>query len=200
MGLRRCVITVILLLGCSALAWPQSDSIPLGDVARQKPARKARRVITDDDLPRHPSPPPDAAAPTSDDKDAPSKPADGADAKPADGDMAATRKTLEDLLVKEQALNAEIANLEKQAGDSPVDSRRDVLLDVIRNRNADLENARASITATEQHLLELLRKDAKAPDSKPKDSAGDSANTEKTAANQPPAEVGPDSTQSQSKD
>ncbi len=200
MGVCRITIVTMLLIGSSLPGCAQSDSIPLGDVARQKPARKARRVITDDDFPRHPTPPPDA---TVSDKDSAAKPPDSAAAKPANDDLAATRKALEDLLAKQQALNSEIANLKQQADDAPADERRDALLDVISKRNADLETTRASIGTTEQHLLELLHKQSTPTDDSKasKDSKADaSASAEKTADNQPPAEAPSDSNPSPAKD
>ncbi len=202
MAFRRVLIAITLLIGGSLTGGAQSDSIPLGDVARQKPARKAQRVITDDDLPPRPVPPPDAAD-TVADKVAVAKPADSAVAKPANDDLAATRKALEELLAKQQALNSEIANLKQQADDAPVDARRDVLLDVISRRTSDLETTRASIATTEQHLLELLRKESvPSDDSKAsKDSKADaSASAGKTADNPPATEAAQELSPSQAKD
>ncbi len=199
MRLGRVLITIALLIVGSAVCWGQADSIPLGDVARQKPARKARRVITDDDLPRRPTPAPETA-PVADGKNVPAKADDSAASKPANDDLVASRQALEELLGREQALNLEIANLKKQAEDAPVDSRRDVLFEVISSRTEELQQARASIAVTQQHLLELLRKDATpAKDSKPSKNSK-LEEPAKTAENQPPAETPPDSNPPQPKE
>jgi hypothetical protein len=183
MGFRRALILAF-LAGCFSFASAQSDSIPLGDVARQKPAKKAHHVFTDDNTPRRAAPDP---IPPAADNGAAEKTADANSeaAKPADDDMTATRKSLQELLTREQNLRWELVNLKKQADDAPVDSRRDVLLEVIDRRTADLDSTRAEITTTEQHLLELLSKQPKpAADAKPDAKSKDS----KEAEDKPPDE------------
>ncbi len=168
MRLGRVLIGVALLIGCSAVSWAQSDSVPLGDVARQRPARKARRVITDDDLPPRPAPPVATADLAADNVSA-AKPADAPASKPSD-ELATTRKTLEELLSEEQNLRSEVVNLKKQTDDSPADSRRDVLFDLLDRKTRELEETRAAITTTEHHLLELLSKQPQsAADTNPKE-------------------------------
>ncbi len=201
MGLRRALI-VAFLAGCCAVAFAQSDSIPLGDVARQKPAAKAHHVYTDDNMPRRSAPAADPATQAADNPAAPEKAADASSdaAKPADDDMTATRKTLQELLTREQNLRWGIVNLKKQADDAPADSRRDVLLEVIDKRTAELDSTRAEITTMEQHLLELLSKQPKpAADAQPKDgklAENKPADETKTAASdgsapQPPSSDSP---------
>jgi hypothetical protein len=52
------------VLALCLAGWAQSADIPLGDLVKQpKPARKAARVITNDDLPQHPPEPRPLATP-----------------------------------------------------------------------------------------------------------------------------------------
>lgn len=170
--------SLAVLLGAATLAWTQSDPLPLGDVARQKPARKARFVITNDDLPPNPEPLPaknsitlstsaDEGNPAAKTEPAGVK-AEGKAAHPDLETVSDARKTLEQLLRHQQFLADQVNALQEQIEAGPREGRRDVLVDMLRAKSSDLQDVQAQVRKAQEDLLAAIRDAEKASKETPK--------------------------------
>jgi len=143
-------LLVCLLAG--SVMWAQSDQPSLADVARQKSATKAKRVVTNDEIPPSPeanNPPPSSGASTSSAKG--SAPGAKADAKkPAEKPaMSAEKQTkLQELMQEHDNILKVIAQLQ-QLIDSASDQNRIVTLSPM------LEHAKDSLAENQAEIDKL---------------------------------------------
>jgi hypothetical protein len=156
--LFRIFAFVVALALMAGLGWSQS----LGDVARQQrgDGRKAKRVITDEDIPARSQPAQangsaaasgssSAVADAAEAKEAPAHPEAGAQAK--DPESQATAKRVEELKNSEAVEKRIIEKLEKALGENPSEFRRGMLQE-------SLENARKQLEMYTQERQELEQK------------------------------------------
>ncbi len=146
--IRLTVVSTVALLGLGVLAQqqPKPDEVPLGDVVKQqKAAKKAKRVITDDDMPARPPEPAPAtaasgsgAASSETKSEAEPKGESGgkaADAKPAAAkspEAQAHEKRIADLKYAEEAEKKTIQKMEDAlAGPEVTDNRRRMYEDTL---------------------------------------------------------------------
>lgn len=163
----------LLLMSVTACAAAQQQQTPLGDVVKQnKPARKAARVITDEDMPSHPQPAepaPSAAADTGSaaSTDTAAKPSEDAKdpkaAKPADEK---SKDSAEVLAIKSRLkeLDMDIPNLQrmlKGTDDAAVNSadpeRRAIFENASKNHRYSLQHAMNEKQELNDKLQELKK-------------------------------------------
>ncbi len=169
--IRFAVITVVTMLGVAVLAQqqPKPDQVPLGDIARQqKAAKKAKRVITDDDLPaRAPETAPAAAegngATAAEAQAAGKETAEAQTATPPPSDEQARQKKIAELKDSEEAEKRIIAKMEASLADPNLpDNRR-------RMYQETLSSARQLLEKFQNERQELEKQAAAAkPPAKPK--------------------------------
>jgi hypothetical protein len=143
--MRLRLIAYLVALGLLAgMGWSQS----LGDVARQqRDGKKAKRVITDDDMPARAPSQPEPASPSASSaapdatasKDAGTKPAAGAQGKEQDKETQAALKRIDELKQSEAAEKRIVDKFEKSLADNPSDFRREMIEDSLRTAKRQLE-------------------------------------------------------------
>ena len=149
---------ILLLLAPVALPAQSQDPVSLADVARQKPARHAEMVVTDDDLPPGDPVPAESASD-------PAPPAPASDADPAAPAKAASitvkgllenaslqraRELLASLEGDRERLLARYAEIQKKLGSDPPDSLRRLYLDSLSHRD--------EVLADKQQQIDSVRK------------------------------------------
>ena len=164
-----CVIVLVSLLSagiCAAQEQEPSDR-SLGEVAREKSVRKAKVVITDEDMPSHPqaapqisaSGSPDAAAAEKDeaakkDESAKQPPAQttppSALSQPVELDQA--RQLVEQLKQQEQMLIHSYDEIARKLAEADSESRRRMFSESLANRDVSLARKRKQIEEAERAL------------------------------------------------
>ncbi len=156
--------TVAVMAVCgSGVLWAQAQ-MPLGDVVKQKAAKKAVRVITDDDMPQHPARPAapvptgsaDAAAKTgtADDKEAPISPAV----------LQQQLKEVNDAITAKKRV---IERFQKALEESdPRDLRKEMYETSLQRANWQLETLEAERTTLEQMATQSAAKSAQKSEEK----------------------------------
>jgi hypothetical protein len=142
---------------------PPSDR-PLGTVAREKSARKAKAVITDDDMPSHAKPAPEPSATASPDVVASKK--DEAPkqqpkqttvpttlSQPAELDRA--KQLVEQLKQQEKMLIHSYDELERKLAEADTESRRRIFSESLTNRDLSLARKRKQIEEAERALQRI---------------------------------------------
>ncbi len=182
---RQVVVAASLVLTVAVLCTAQSDEQSLGKVAREhKPARKAARVITNDEIPsvRIPDSSPTAGQPSSDPTSAVvasnSAPADATRDKPsaqpprdlkkginvpgvlANGTVEQAKAMLESLKHDRQALEANYDKVERQMGSTDSDALRRVYAESLSRRDESLDKNQKSIDALESAIKQAQDRDA----------------------------------------
>ena len=170
---KLAVLSIICL--CSALSCAQS----LGEVAKQKPAKKATRVITNDEIPSRPpeeepkkaDPKPEASA----DEEKPAKesstPAattDAASAEQSSPEIQGMEKQLADLKSNLEARQKRTDEYREKLKAEADDSRRDVQQGVLDGMESDLKSMQKSVDDLQKQIDD---KKAEKP-AKPKESDG----------------------------
>ena len=164
-------IVLASLLGagiCAAQSQEQSDADrPLAKVAREKSVRKAKVVITDEDMPSHPQPAPqisasgraDAAATEKDEtakkdeaaKQQPSQTtAPTSLSQPVELDQA--RQLVEQLKQQEQMLIHSYDEIAHKLAEADSESRRRIFSESLANRDVSLARKRKQIEEAERAL------------------------------------------------
>jgi hypothetical protein len=154
-NLSLCTVTIACLLA-TPLVWAQSDQPSLADVARQKSAAKAKRVVTNDEIPPSPEanlvPPPKPAASAGSGKTG--APAAKTDAPKSD--LPADKQTKMQELVKDhEDLLKVVKQLQDKIAADPnlLDTLSPVLQhakDALAKNEAEMERAKASAATTGQ--------------------------------------------------
>ncbi|HMH01250.1 MAG TPA: hypothetical protein VK555_07535 [Terriglobales bacterium] len=171
---RISAIVLASLLGagiCAAQSQEQSDADrPLATVAREKSVRKAKVVITDEDMPSHPQPAPqisasgrpDAAAAEKDEtakKDESAKqPAAQATpprslSQPATLDQAQQR--VDELKQQEQMLIRYYDEMQRKLSETESESRRRMYSESLASRDLSLSRKRKQIEEAERALQQI---------------------------------------------
>ncbi len=163
------VTLAILLLGFFALTgsgWAQSsdDQIPLGDIVKQKPAKKAKVTLTNDDLPPEPpAPPPDAnAAPDKTKAAAPAAPAAAPAAQASDKPLTPVEMAQKQLKVaqdEENRLKAKVDALQQQISNATTDADAAKAQAELRLTQNQLNMATATRQGMEQMLADAQAKE-----------------------------------------
>jgi hypothetical protein len=141
----RCVAALLLLLPGPAI-WAQSQDQPsLGDVARQKRAVKARRVVTNDEIPPSPeanNPPASSSAAGTSALGPAAKPGTTPAAKP-DGnksDSAPDKQTkLQELMTDREHLQNALKKMQDTVAETDDQQRRATLGQVVKHAQEALE-------------------------------------------------------------
>jgi hypothetical protein len=164
------VVLITLLSAGTCIAQDQEPSgadRSLAQVAREKSSRKAKTVITDDDMPSHPQPAP--AAPTSgraesagSDKDGTSKKEESAKQPPSPTSAPRTlsqpveldeaRQLVEQLKQQEQMLIQSYDEIARKLAEADSDSRRRMFSESLANRDVSLARKRKQIEEAERAL------------------------------------------------
>jgi hypothetical protein len=143
--LLSCAAALLLFLLPGIAMWAQSQDQPsLGDVARQKSAAKAKRVVTNDEIP----PSPEADKPPSSPAAEPS--ATGAAAKPgttpaakqdgAKSDSAPEKQTrLQELMTDRERLQKILKKMQDQVAETNDEQRKATLGEVVRDAQEALD-------------------------------------------------------------
>lgn len=147
-----CAAALLICLFAGSVAWGQSDQPSLADVAKQKSTAKAKKVVTNDEIPPSPdanNPPPSSGASTS--SATGSAPGAKADAKkPAEKPaMSAEKQTkLQELMQEHDNILKVIAQLQQQI-DSTNDQNRVIALSPM------LQHARDSLAENQAEIDKL---------------------------------------------
>jgi hypothetical protein len=148
---------ILLFLAPAPLPAQSQDPVSLADVARQKPARRAELVVTDDDLPPGDPVPAESASDSAPPTPAPDP--DSAEAKAAsitvkglleNASLQRAREVLAGLENDRERLLARYAELQKKLGGSPPDSLRRLYLDSLSHRD--------EVLASKQQQIDSVRK------------------------------------------
>jgi hypothetical protein len=151
--MKRLGMLAVLVMCAISFAVAQNNQMPLGDVVKQpKPAKKASRVITNEEIPSRPEEPSQPAASGSSNAGGASADASGAtastggkaDAKPASGkedspEVAAIKARLKEVMSDELNLSSSIKDTEAAINREPDYSRRDVLSNILASQKKSLE-------------------------------------------------------------
>ena len=170
-GLSRiCVVVLVALLSagiCIAQDQEPSGDRSLAQVAREKSARKAKVVITDDDMPSHPQPNPVASASgraesAGSEKDENSKRDESAKQAPSPTSAPTTlsqpveldqaRQLVEQLKQQEQMLIHSYDEIARKLAEADSDSRRRIFSESLANRDVSLARKRKQIEEAERAL------------------------------------------------
>jgi hypothetical protein len=173
-ALRRstiCAIVLVSLLSagiCAAQDQQQSDADrPLATVAREKSVRKAKVVITDEDMPSHPQAAPqisasgraDAAAAEKDEtakKDESAKQPSTQTTPPSSlsqpVELDQARQLVEQLKQQEQMLIHSYDEIARKLAEADSDSRRRIFSESLANRDVSLARKRKQIEEAERAL------------------------------------------------
>lgn len=147
----RMLLLVAVGLICTPLC-AQSET-PLGDIVKQKPAKKAARVITDDDMPQRPPAPP-ASVQDTQAADAKSDNGKAANAVSPAGN-AVLQKQISELKALEEAKKATIKRFEEGLKEENIgDLRREIYGDSIRRAKEQLAAYEKERTLLEQTAAE----------------------------------------------
>jgi hypothetical protein len=167
------VATAAVLLALAAPGMAQSDQdVSLADIARQKPAKKATHVTTDDDLPaKPPAPPEKPAAPAKTDASAPAKPGDAA--APEDPQVKAARQELEELKKQQDFYLQKVAQHKKDAEAATDPDRRQMLLNGAVTNQTNADEMKPEVEAAQKALAEAEKKAGAAHASDDAESAAD---------------------------
>ena len=150
---------------CFAQDQEQSPSErPLSTVAREKSARKAKVVITDDDMPSHAKPAPEPSVTASPDvvaakKDEAAKPQPKQTtvpttlSQPAELDQA--KQLVEQLKQQEKMLIHSYDELERKLAEADSESRRRIFSESLANRDLSLARKRKQIEEAERALQRI---------------------------------------------
>jgi hypothetical protein len=159
------VLVSLLSVGiCAAQEQDQSASDrPLAKVAREKSVRKAKVVITDDDMPSHPQPAPEPSAnphpDTTDGKDkAAQQPpiqttAPRSLTQPVTLDQAQQR--VDELKQQEQMLIRYYDEMQRKLGETDSESRRRMYSESLASRDLSLSRKRKQIEEAERALQQI---------------------------------------------
>ena len=166
-----CAIVLVSLLSagiCAAQDQEQSDADrPLAKVAREKSVRKAKVVITDEDMPSHPQPAPqisasgraDAAAAEKDEtakKDESAKQPTTQTTPPSSlsqpVELDQARQLVEQLKQQEQMLIHSYDEIAHKLAEADSDSRRRIFSESLANRDVSLARKRKQIEEAERAL------------------------------------------------
>ncbi|HEV8524077.1 MAG TPA: hypothetical protein VGQ71_06220 [Terriglobales bacterium] len=161
---RKPIIAAIMV----ALLWVpvEAQKQPsLAEVARQKPAKKAKRVITDDDLPQRP--PEASVSPAT---NAPA--AEQAPAKPPEEALKEARERLDTLKQDEEKLQRGYDDLQDRYSKETDSFRRTVLANELQNSKENIATVKKLREAAEKELagLEPQKPKAEAKESAPSSS------------------------------
>ena len=155
---RKPIIAAIMV----ALLWipVEAQKQPsLAEVARQKPAKKAKRIITDDDIPPRP-----AEASVSSATNAPA--AEQAPAKPPEEALKEARERADTLKQDEEKLQRGYDDLQERYSKESDSFRRTVLAGELQNSKENLATIRTQREAAEKELAELEPQKPKAEEPK----------------------------------
>ena len=167
LGKISAVVLVTLLSAGICLAQEQEQSPterPLSKVAREKSARKAKVVITDDDMPSHAGPAPepltsartDTAAPEKDEaaKQQPKQTTSPTTlSQPVTLDQA--QQLVEQLKQQEKMLIRSYDELERKLAEADTESRRRMFSESLANRDLSLARKRKQIEEAERALQRI---------------------------------------------
>ena len=153
---------------CAAQDQQQSDADrPLAEVAREKSVRKAKVVITDEDMPSHPQAAPQISASASPDaaaaeKDDAAKKAESAKQPPTQTTPPSTlsqpveldqaRLLVEQLKQQEQMLIHSYDEVARKLAEADSESRRRIFSESLANRDVSLARKRKQIEEAERAL------------------------------------------------
>jgi hypothetical protein len=164
--LRQALVPAAILGLCSAFAAAQAQEPSLGDIARQHAAKKAKVVVSNEDLPARPVPPaasepaPDAGTAAAQPQPKPASPAAAAPAAatpsvpavPLTAAQADAQQELQDAQSHVDYLNRQIKDTQTKLAAATEDARREVLNNILANYQAEmpqaqvqLENAQADV-------------------------------------------------------
>ncbi len=160
---------LVLTVSVAAVAWSQSASPSLGDVAKQKSERRAQRVVTDDDMPQRTPPPAAENAASGTEAKAEGQPGEDNEktAAAAQPGAANTRpnqylsRRVADLRDSEAAEERIIKKLEEALkAEDLTDIRRKIYIDSLEQAHATLDSFRTQ----RQALEEVMAKEAPKPE------------------------------------
>jgi hypothetical protein len=163
--LRQALVPVAILGLCSAFAAAQAQEPSLGDIARQHAAKKAKVVVSNEDLPARPAPPaasepaPDAGTAAAQPQPTPASSAaapaaatPSVPAVPLTAAQADAQQELQDAQSHVDYLNRQIKDTQTKLAATTEDARREVLSNILANYQAEmpqaqvqLENAQADV-------------------------------------------------------
>jgi hypothetical protein len=153
---------------CAAQSQEQSDAErPLAKVAREKSVRKAKVVITDDDMPSHPQPAPQISASGRGDvaaagKDETAKKDEAAKQQPSQTtvptslsqpvELDQARQLVEQLKQQEQMLIQSYDEIARKLAEADSESRRRIFSESLAGRDVSLARKRKQIEEAERAL------------------------------------------------
>jgi hypothetical protein len=156
---------------CAAQSQEQSDAErPLARVAREKSVRKAKVVITDDDMPSHPQPAPQTSASGRGDvaaagKDETAKKDEAAKQQPSQTtaptslsqpvELDQARQLVEQLKQQEQMLIQSYDEIARKLAEADSESRRRMFSESLANRDVSLARKRKQIEEAERALQRI---------------------------------------------
>lgn len=153
----RCAWALLFCLLAVAVAWAQSEKQPsLADVARQKPGAKAKRVITNDEIPPSPeannTAPAAASAGSAANASAPGgKAEDGKEGKKEQGQAPTSpekQTKLQALMKEHQSLETILAQLQQQIQGTDNDN-------VISTLSGMIQNTKEQLAANQEEIDKL---------------------------------------------
>jgi len=167
-------IVLASLLGagiCAAQSQEQSDADrPLAKVAQEKSVRKAKVVITDEDMPSHPQPAPQISASGRPDtaaaeKDETAKKDEAAKQQPSQTaaptslsqpvELGQARQLVEQLKQQEQMLIHSYDEIARKLAEADSESRRRMFSETLANRDLSLARKRKQIEEAERALQRI---------------------------------------------